>query len=225
VYLQFSPWYLSDDSRSGIVTLYNYSFNSYWNYESKLAPGIGNIEYGGVELPVDVYPYSRVFIKENPALPQLITITGDNPLRYWFGLLSVFAIVALIFIGLKTNIIENKVLPNQGILLSLRNSLILGEIATIVFGLIASVIYNDLWMYIFGFGILGGTIVWVLYGGMDVVYHYTLRFILAKRGYLPWKLVPFLDYCADNLLLQKVGGGYIFIHRMLLENLAKKAEK
>jgi hypothetical protein len=194
--------------------------------------GTRNIEHGGIDLPIGVYPYSKVFVEENPVLPQLMTITdGDNPLRYGFGLFSVFAIVALIFIGLKTNVIENKVLPNQGILLSLKNSLLLFLIISVVSGVIAGVWYalfsggNELWMYVSGFGILGGTIGWTLYGGMDAVYHYILRVILAKRGYLPWKLVPFLDYCADNLLLQKVGGGYIFIHRMLLENLAKKTEK
>jgi len=26
-----------------------------------------------------------------------------------------------------------------------------------------------------------------------------------------------LDYAADRIFLQKVGGGYIFIHRMLME--------
>ena len=34
------------------------------------------------------------------------------------------------------------------------------------------------------------------------------------------KLIPFLDYCAKLILLKKVGGGYIFIHRMLLEYFA-----
>ena len=41
------------------------------------------------------------------------------------------------------------------------------------------------------------------------------------KGYLPWKLEPFLDYAADELnFLQKVGGGYLFIHRYLLEHFA-----
>lgn len=193
--------------------------------------GIKNIEYYGVSLPVDVYPYSIVTTIENPALPRLITITGgDNPLRYGFGVFSITGIIVFIFIGLKTNVVENKVLPNQGILLSLKNSLLLFLIISVVSGVIAGVWYtlmsggNKLWMYVSGVGILGGIIVWALYGGKDAVYHFTLRAILAKRGYLLWKLVSFLDFCADNLLLQKVGGGYIFIHRMLLENLAKKAK-
>jgi hypothetical protein len=33
--------------------------------------------------------------------------------------------------------------------------------------------------------------------------------------------VEFLDHCARLILLKKVGGGYIFVHRMLLEYLAE----
>ena len=52
-----------------------------------------------------------------------------------------------------------------------------------------------------------------------------LRIILAHRNYLPWKLIPFLDYCADRIFLRKVGGGYIFVHRLLQEHFAAMAEQ
>ena len=31
----------------------------------------------------------------------------------------------------------------------------------------------------------------------------------------------FLDYAAERIFLQKVGGGYIFVHRTLLEHFAQ----
>ena len=34
--------------------------------------------------------------------------------------------------------------------------------------------------------------------------------------------VKFLDHCAKLILLKKVGGGYMFIHRMLLEWFAAR---
>jgi len=41
------------------------------------------------------------------------------------------------------------------------------------------------------------------------------------KGRTPLNFVRFLDYAANDLnFLQKVGGGYIFIHRMLLEYFA-----
>ena len=41
-----------------------------------------------------------------------------------------------------------------------------------------------------------------------------------SNGFLPLRLVPFLDYCAERIFLRKVGGGYIFIHRLLMEHFA-----
>lgn len=59
------------------------------------------------------------------------------------------------------------------------------------------------------------------YGGFDVIHHFLLRLILSISKLAPLNFVPFLDYAAKNLnFLQKVGGGYIFIHRMLLEHFA-----
>jgi len=41
------------------------------------------------------------------------------------------------------------------------------------------------------------------------------------KGYTPFSFIKFLDHCAKLILLKKVGGGYIFIHRMLLEYFAE----
>jgi hypothetical protein len=67
-----------------------------------------------------------------------------------------------------------------------------------------------------GVGLGGG----LHYGGYAVIQHYTLRFLFYRNGYLPLRLVPFLDYCAERIFLRKVGGGYIFVHRLLMEHFA-----
>ncbi|MEA5508769.1 hypothetical protein VB715_03245 [Crocosphaera sp. UHCC 0190] len=41
------------------------------------------------------------------------------------------------------------------------------------------------------------------------------------NNYTPWNYARFLDYCTEQLLLQRVGGGYRFIHRLLQEHLLK----
>ena len=51
--------------------------------------------------------------------------------------------------------------------------------------------------------------------------YYILRFILARNNLLPWRLVPFLDHCVDLIFLRRVGGGYIFVHRLLMEHFAE----
>lgn len=66
-------------------------------------------------------------------------------------------------------------------------------------------------------GILGGLSFALRYGGIALISHFTLRYILYRNGDIPWNYIRFLDYAADRIFLRKVGGGYIFIHRMLME--------
>ncbi len=49
--------------------------------------------------------------------------------------------------------------------------------------------------------------------------------VLWRKGHTPLKFIPFLDYSARQILLKRVGGGYIFIHRMLLEYFAEIGER
>jgi hypothetical protein len=53
-----------------------------------------------------------------------------------------------------------------------------------------------------------------------VIKHYSLRLILWLNGHTPLNFIKFLDQCAKLIFLKKVGGGYIFIHWMLLEYFA-----
>jgi hypothetical protein len=66
-----------------------------------------------------------------------------------------------------------------------------------------------------------GLLIGILLGGFAVIQHYTLRFILARNNLLPWRLVSFLNHCVDLIFLRRVGGGYIFVHRLLMEHFAE----
>jgi hypothetical protein len=57
-------------------------------------------------------------------------------------------------------------------------------------------------------------------GGSAVIKQYSLRLVLWVKGYTPFKLIKFLDHCTKLILLEKVGGSYIFILRMQLEYFA-----
>jgi hypothetical protein len=70
------------------------------------------------------------------------------------------------------------------------------------------------------FSIPGAAIGALAYGGYACLSHLALRLVLWWKSYLPWRLVPFLDYCTERIVLRKVGGGYIFVHRLLLEYFA-----
>jgi hypothetical protein len=61
-------------------------------------------------------------------------------------------------------------------------------------------------------------------GGLAALQHGTLHLILCLQGQIPWSYRRFLDYCDSLILLRKVGGGYIFVHRFLLEYFASLEE-
>jgi hypothetical protein len=63
-------------------------------------------------------------------------------------------------------------------------------------------------------------IVALIFGGVDVINHYVLRLIVYRNGYAPKRLHRFLDDCTKLVFLRRAGGGYIFIHRLLLEHFA-----
>ena len=37
---------------------------------------------------------------------------------------------------------------------------------------------------------------------------------------MPWNYARFLDYATALIFLRKVGGGYIFVHRLIMEHFA-----
>ncbi len=71
-----------------------------------------------------------------------------------------------------------------------------------------------------GFGLATAGAVWATSGGVASVQHFFLRLRLWRAGYIPWRYARFLDYASECILLRKVGGGYIFMHRLLLDYFA-----
>ena len=131
------------------------------------------------------------------------------------GLLA--GLIGAIFTGLSSKIRETKSVPNEGIQLSIRNAILAGVVIGLVLGLLTLG-----WDTFIGliFGLIGAF--W--YGGLDVIQHYTLRLILLVQGHTPANYARFLDYAVDRIFLQKVGGGYRFVHRLLLEHFADMSD-
>jgi len=138
-------------------------------------------------------------------------------------------------------IIKETQVPNQGVKLSLRYSLVTGLLGGPIVGLIVGVSF---WLIIWQrdsliagvgaggnglvYGVTFGPIVGLIFGmilgfiggGENVVKHSTLRFILWWQGHIPWNYARFLDYATDLIFLRKIGGGYIFVHRLIMEYFA-----
>jgi hypothetical protein len=124
--------------------------------------------------------------------------------------------------GLSRGEIKTQTTPNEGIHRSARLALVFGLGGGLVFGLVG-------WL-LAGLGIklgvgllvgLGGGLVFGLdCGGLTCLQHLVLRLLLVRNGFAPWCYVEFLDYATERIFLRNVGGGYIFIHRLLQDYFA-----
>lgn len=128
--------------------------------------------------------------------------------------------------------VRNLTTPNQGIRRSARHSLLVGSVAALVGFLIGGVfgvgiallrfrdpqaLLSTSLIYGLVIGVLIGLISGLRNGGIACLEHLALRLLLWESGSTPWNYARFLDYAAERILLRKVGGGYIFTHRLLLE--------
>lgn len=61
--------------------------------------------------------------------------------------------------------------------------------------------------------------------GAWIIEHYFIRLLLAITDRIPLDLTGFLEHAVGLVLLRRVGGGYIFIHRMLIQYFAGSEAK
>jgi DNA polymerase III delta prime subunit len=171
-------------------------------------------------------------------------VISDPRLVFLLVCLIVGAETGALALGIHYRILERKTVPNQGIALSMKNVLEVGPLcwaiyALTMWGLLAvfvpqNTLLGPQWNFEGGdskgevFSVFLGmsffSISALLLGGVDVLKHYVLRGVLYLTGQTPGKYASFLNYASRLNFLQRVGGGYIFIHRLLLEHFAAMTE-
>lgn len=108
--------------------------------------------------------------------------------------------------------------PNEGIRRSLRHAL-LGAAAGAVGGGLAGGLAGGAVGAIFGASVFA-LIAALLVGAHPCLQHLILRLLLWRNRCAPLHYIDFLEYAVERILLRRVGGGYAFIHRALLEYFA-----
>ena len=131
--------------------------------------------------------------------------------------------------GLAGVEIEAKTVPNQGIWRSTLNAAWIGSSFGLIITLLAVLGFTLMglnetcqWiaapLILVGFGGLGTV---VNLAGRACLRHLTLRLALWSQGIMPWNYTRFLNSAVGDVFLQRAGGSYFFIHRMLLEHFAQ----
>lgn len=150
----------------------------------------------------------------------------------------VINVIVAAVVSYRVQTIEQKTRPNEGIRLSIRNALML----PMLWGLIGGAVGATIGLLaglgdglagavggaasggVVGFAIAAtpGVVAGFVWGGAAAISHFALRVVLRASGRMPLRYDRFLDHAADELrFLQRVGGGYMFIHRYLLEHFAQ----
>ncbi len=132
--------------------------------------------------------------------------------------------------GLDRRQLETGSVPNQGIKRSAGNAVLVGLVVGLVVasvgGLLGGLVGGLLGGLIGGLlgGLIGGPVLGLVFGlffgGGAVIQHVVLRLILTLTGHMPPNYARFLGYAAKRVFLRRVGGGYIFVHRLLMEHFA-----
>ena len=134
--------------------------------------------------------------------------------------------------GLNVQPVDRTTYPAQKISLTVKNSFLTSLFSGLLVGLLVGLgigFFVGLYTRIsagFYTGLFAGLSAILMrvverFNIVVIIRHYVLRLFLAINNLLPWKLVPFLDHCAELIFLRRVGGGYIFVHRLLMEHFAE----
>lgn len=124
--------------------------------------------------------------------------------------------------------------PGQGVQLSWQNGRLVGLAVT---GLVAalSLLAAGAAQWAGFTGALRASLPWIAwaalylglgygltYGALGALQHRHLQQLLREAGLVPADLPHFLDYAAERNLLRKVGGGYSYVHALLLEYFSQR---
>ncbi len=158
------------------------------------------------------------------------------------GQFSIFWVIGFALLGAASQMLEDGLVredvklrtePGQGIARSWYNARLLMVVTAVVTTIFFSIplaigvaldfpvqrgIPFVLWAIVYLTSSAG-----LIFGGLATFQHRRLQKMFVAKGVIsPSDYEAFLDYAAERSLLRKVGGGYIFVHALLLDYFAEK---
>lgn len=125
---------------------------------------------------------------------------------------------------------EKTIQPNEGIWKSGKNGIIIIRVffilmSILIFFLVSFQVrkFDLIWIASGLKMVLSWGVLLALINGsaLAVIQHLFLRLIIGFKYKIPRNYTKLLEYATERIFMQKVGGGYIFIHRMLREHFAQ----
>jgi DNA polymerase III delta prime subunit len=157
---------------------------------------------------------------------QMIKLKGGWLLNLALRLLGFFPSFITFMILISLNLIsvlvtepieiEKILTPNYGLKEALRTAFLM----SILFCISSFMAFQMPGTYYRGISCVLGFL--SCYSYLPLIKHLSLRLVLWQSDTLPWNYPRFLNYCTERLILQRVGGRYRFIHKLLQDHFAKK---
>ncbi|TPW18575.1 MAG: hypothetical protein FD130_159, partial [Halothiobacillaceae bacterium] len=193
---------------------------------------VGALGYGDKIKPITRLRWSWWALREELALKLLLAVGVG--VMIGVGVAWIFEVNIGIALGMATAVafcyfggidvdlkpadLSRSTRPNRALRRSLHNALKGGTVGVLIGAVVGGLAGGESGV---GFGAaLFGVIAALLFGGHPCLQHLLLRGLLWRNGTAPWHYVPFLDSAVERILLHRVGGGYAFVHRALLEYFA-----
>lgn len=173
---------------------------------------------------VEVLGWSPFSALKGVAFGLILALAAEGIQRLMFGegafldKALIMSLAGLMLGGMRGSRLERKTRPNEGIYLSVKHAVIAALISAVSVGSLTWLLTDREPATLIALLLI--LFVVPIYGGNNVGKHILLRLILWRQGSMPLAYVRFLDYAAERVFLRKVGGGYIFVHRLLGEYFA-----
>ncbi|WP_420642133.1 NACHT domain-containing protein [Candidatus Leptofilum sp.] len=148
----------------------------------------------------------------------------------WILLLALLGFVSqFVAHAVERDETKMRTVPGQGFVRSAQNGRLVGALTgvgtAVMLGLgwlVSNLLNWSLSWQTFLLFALGATLylgisAGLAYGGLAAWQQRQLSRVLAENQLIPEDFLPFLDYAAERNLLRKVGGGYMFVHLLLLD--------
>jgi energy-coupling factor transporter ATP-binding protein EcfA2 len=145
------------------------------------------------------------------------TSTGLGHMVFVASFISLGLVVAIGFFG---HDIETNSAPNQAIHQNTWNALIIALVFTLPHTLAFIALFDLYNGLILG---LTASLLTILYVGRATLQHLVLRLVLVYCKLTPWNYIDFLNYAEERIFLRRVGGGYLFVHQLLLQWFAQQS--
>jgi hypothetical protein len=178
----------------------------------------------------------RAVWTEEPQIRFVFSNSEQNQgFTYMLVCLGVIGGISGAIIGaIKRAMLKTRRHPNQGIVNSRRNAVLIGcssgvVLTAAVLGLmelqdLTGTQRTQFQLVLFSLGIGWAVVATAgsLFGGFDFIKHSAMRAILKATRSVPSPLERFLGYACELNFLKPVGGGFLFWHRLLLEHFADR---